>query len=230
MRNKDFWEKTAEKFGKNGIKAVCNPTAFGLRNIYGHLLQRTVLMPFLKNWTGLKVLDVGCGIGRWTLMLLELGADVVGIDISRNMICELKRRLRMKKGSYVRSRSLELVVCSVSDMPFRDCSFDACLSVTVLQHVTEEGEFGKAICELVRVCTENGGILVLEASPQVRKPTASDFPTVFRSTGDWTKTFRSVGLRIRNLKGVDPLHISSVLNQVVERRDRERRNIPIRII
>lgn len=92
MQNKDFWEKTAEKFGKNGIKAVCNPTSIGLLNIYADLLQRTALTPFLKNCEGLHLLDAGCGVGRWASRVLDCGAHVVGIDISRNMIYEAKKK------------------------------------------------------------------------------------------------------------------------------------------
>ena len=89
-----FWEKTAEKFGRNGYKAVCAPTSIGLLNWYENILQRTALSSFLDDCKGLTVLDVGCGVGRWALKLGQIGANTIGIDISKNMIKEAKRRLR----------------------------------------------------------------------------------------------------------------------------------------
>lgn len=74
----------------------------------------------------------------------------------------------------------------------------------MLQHVTEENEFKKAIFELARVCRINGRILVLEASPRTRKPMSSDFPTAFRSIADWTETFKKAELKIERTNGVDP--------------------------
>ena len=46
---RDFWERTSERFGEDGIKAVCNPTAVGWLNEYGDSLQRTCLTSFLED-------------------------------------------------------------------------------------------------------------------------------------------------------------------------------------
>ena len=36
--------------------------------------------------TGLKVLDLGCGDGTTALPAAKLGADVLGVDIARNLV------------------------------------------------------------------------------------------------------------------------------------------------
>jgi cyclopropane fatty-acyl-phospholipid synthase-like methyltransferase len=41
---------------------------------------------------GLKVLDLGCGDGTTALPEAKLGADVVGIDIARNLVEAGNRR------------------------------------------------------------------------------------------------------------------------------------------
>src|SRR4051812_16405482 len=41
---------------------------------------------------GLKVLDLGCGDGTAALPAAKLGADVLGVDIARNLVEAGKRR------------------------------------------------------------------------------------------------------------------------------------------
>ena len=54
----------------------------------------------LKEWerfvvqylpSGAKILDIGCGLGREAFALADLGYDVVGIDISKEVISQVKQ-------------------------------------------------------------------------------------------------------------------------------------------
>ena len=56
--------------------------------------------PALKEWeqsvisifsSGAKILDIGCGLGREAFSLSDLGFDVVGIDISKEVISQVKQ-------------------------------------------------------------------------------------------------------------------------------------------
>ena len=42
--------------------------------------------------SGLKVLDLGCGDGTTALPAAQLGADVLGVDIARNLVDAGNRR------------------------------------------------------------------------------------------------------------------------------------------
>ena len=62
--------------------------------------------PALKQWErsvaeffpfGAKILDIGCGLGREAFALADLGFDVVGIDISKEVISQVKQ-LTAEKG------------------------------------------------------------------------------------------------------------------------------------
>ena len=71
-----YWDDRARKFGEKsqGFPAVCS---YGMPDIYNehiHRLQRNVLESNLDVETGMKVLDAGCGVGRWTIMFAERGA------------------------------------------------------------------------------------------------------------------------------------------------------------
>src|SRR5581483_5663750 len=43
---------------------------------------------------GLKVLDLGCGDGTTALPAARLGADVLGVDIARNLVAAASQRAR----------------------------------------------------------------------------------------------------------------------------------------
>lgn len=73
-----------------------------------------------------SVLDVGIGTGRFAKPLTERGFQVVGIDISRNMMLR------------ARQKGIEDVVLGdVYNLPFRDGAFDASVAVHVL-HIVKD--------------------------------------------------------------------------------------------
>lgn len=72
-----------------------------------------------------RVLDAGCGEGRFTRELLRHGCQVVGLDLSHEL-CVAAARWRDL--SY-------FVTGDVNGLPFRDQSFDYVVSIMVLQEL-----------------------------------------------------------------------------------------------
>jgi len=79
---------------------------------------------------GMRVLDVGCGYGRHVALLARRGCRVVGIDLSRAMLAEARRRwrevedLELRRGDMRRlpfRGEFEAVICLFSDGP-QGCS------------------------------------------------------------------------------------------------------------
>jgi len=66
---------------------------------------------------GRRVLDLGCGAGRTTLLLDKMGADVVGVDISRNLI----------RSAQQRAPHIDFRVGNAESLDFDDTSFDTVL-------------------------------------------------------------------------------------------------------
>src|SRR5579863_10130749 len=93
-RPAEYWEARAQRFAAagNGLAAVCSYGMPGFYNRLIHICQRRALEPWLKVAPGTRVLDVGCGIGRWSRLLAARGACVTGIDLSPTMIAEAERR------------------------------------------------------------------------------------------------------------------------------------------
>lgn len=90
---------------------------------------------------GLRYLDVGCGEGRVMRVVGDMGATVIGLDLSEELV--------RHAGSGV--------VADLIAMPLRDDMFDGVYSVLTLEHVEDHVLF---FSEAARVTTP-GGVLAL---------------------------------------------------------------------
>lgn len=79
-----------------------------------------------------RVLDLGCGTGLELeyYYQLNLSAEVTGIDLSKGMLAELKRKFADK--------DITLICGSYFDVPLGENTFDAAVSVESLHHFTKE--------------------------------------------------------------------------------------------
>jgi SAM-dependent methyltransferase len=101
-----------------------------------------------------RLLDAGCGSGRYSIPLKMRGFDVVGMDVSPGA-------LRMLNGSS-RSREVDIDIMAgnVFQLPFTSGSFDIVWCYGVLQHLLIK-ERESAICEFQRIL-RTGGLLFIE--------------------------------------------------------------------
>lgn len=213
---KDFWNRTAKKFGdKNGYRPVLIPSSKGLLNWYTDYLQRTALSDVIKRLLGKRVLDVGCGVGRWSARLAAAGAQVVGIDLSREMAKAAKKRIATRKLSNV-----NFVVASASKLPFVSQAFDASFSVTVLQHIVDEATFRSAVLELIQTTKSDGQIDLLEfVNDKGRNPTLH-FPAV---THDYKKAITdNGGFGLAEVQGVDLSLFLKPFNSIMKKHGKYR--------
>jgi len=113
---------------------------------YHDMLDELESEVVLRHGRGARVLEAGCGTGL-VLERLRAGArSAVGIDLSRGMLVQARRR------------GLPVMQADLLRLPFPDGAFDLVCSFKVLAHVERiEG----AVAELARV-TRPGGHLVLE--------------------------------------------------------------------
>ncbi len=101
-----------------------------------------------------RLLDAGCGNGRYAIPLAMRGFDVVAVDVSLNA-------LKMAGKSIVgRKIDIGLLASNVYQMPFSDSSFDVIWCYGVLQHLLLK-EREAAIGEFRRLL-RNGGLLFVE--------------------------------------------------------------------
>jgi ubiquinone/menaquinone biosynthesis C-methylase UbiE len=65
----------------------------GMQTLPAPSIEKPSVEAILGDITGLRCLDLACGLGRWSKFLLDAGAaEAVGVDISELMIQEAVRR------------------------------------------------------------------------------------------------------------------------------------------
>jgi len=196
-----YWEERARRFAADGagLAAVCS---FGMPLFYNRaidLCQRLALRRWLRVPPGTRVLDVGCGIGRWSRLLAARGASVTGIDVSPTMIAEARRRA--SAGS-LRGQCRFLV----QDLAALQAGerFDLVLSVTVLQHILDAAALRASLERLVEHLDEDGVLILLEAAPQRARGRCDSAIFRARARDSYLRLFRECGLVVRAVSGVDP--------------------------
>jgi len=163
------------------LRAVIDPAdSKGFKNTYINILHHKLLMNeigyLLKNK---KVLDIGCGIGRFTKFLQSRGAEVTGVDICQEMIDQ--------------NTECKTICTSLDKLPFDDNSFDIIFSVWTLQYMNEL-ELSVISKEISRVLKPGGFVFIIEQMSDsgygnVVSRHCLDYGIIFNNNGIcWGKT------------------------------------------
>lgn len=76
-------------------KIICKPTAFVQVNKEVNKKLIKLVLDAVKPHHGMKVLDLFCGLGNFTLPLAKEGAEVLGIDIVASMIKDAQKNAEL---------------------------------------------------------------------------------------------------------------------------------------
>jgi len=145
----------AERAALDPLAAVLDPgDRSGARNRLIDRMQRAALRPALQSGArGLRVLDFGCGTGRMTAWLAQLGHDPEGVDPVPEMI----------DAARAQHPGLNFACAGGAALPQQDASFDVVLTVGVLLYVVGDPDrMGPQLAELRRVLRPGGRLLALE--------------------------------------------------------------------
>jgi SAM-dependent methyltransferase len=196
-----YWEDRAQRFSRegDGLAAVC---AYGMPAFYNRAIdleQRLALAPWLKVRAGARVLDVGCGVGRWSRLLAARGAQVTGVDLSPTMIAQA--RLRASADGVADRCDFRVADLSRLDLGEK---FDLVLGVTVLQHILDPAALRAALAAMTAHLARGGRMILLEAAPAASVDRCDSSVFRARHRDLYLELFRECGLAVRAITGVDP--------------------------
>jgi len=106
--------------------------------------QAGILHGALDPLTGRTILDVGTGTGRAAVELAVSGAQVIGVDASREMLDVARARAAEAGVSVVLGQS------DAHDLPFGDRTVDGAVSLRVLMHAIDWRQCLSELCRVSR--------------------------------------------------------------------------------
>ncbi|KPJ72836.1 hypothetical protein AMJ52_05030 [candidate division TA06 bacterium DG_78] len=140
-RGAKIWDARYDKYG----------------DAYRHVIFNPALFPIIGNVRRKLVLDAGCGTGYMSRLLVEKGAKVTGVDLSKKFI-EIAKQYEKKKSSGIKYLRADLARLSQLSKSY----FDMVVSVYVMCDVRD---YDKAIKEIARVLKPKGRFIFLIEHP-----------------------------------------------------------------
>ena len=120
---------------------------------------------FENSYKPKKILEIGCGTGNYTRILLERGYEITAVDISENMLKIAKEKC-----------ACNFISGNIRDISIND-KFDACIAMfAVMGYITENSDIVKVLNNIRKHLKPNGlfvfdvwnGLAVLRTLPECR--------------------------------------------------------------
>lgn len=191
---RSYWSNLSERFlarDREGLAVIC---CAGMPPWFNRFVDRYQRMAFARltrdvDFRGVRVLDLGTGIGRWAHWFAERGAaQVIGIDLE-------KERLRLARARR-RDRPIDYQQMIVDALAFASGAFDVVNCVTVLQHVDHDVKL-RALAEVARVLRPGGYVTLFELIDE-----SDDAGHVFPEKSQaWIDMCRAEGLHLLRTVG-----------------------------
>jgi SAM-dependent methyltransferase len=148
---------------------------------------------------GQRVIEVGCGIGNFTRMLLDREV-VVAVDVDPACVERLRER-------YPNRPNLQAFVCDPSSGAFADLArfrADSCVCLNVLEHIADDGQ---ALDAMASVLAPRGVIVLLvPAFPALCGPIDRNLNHYRRYSRDTLAALADrTGLRVEKLHYVNAI-------------------------
>jgi ubiquinone/menaquinone biosynthesis C-methylase UbiE len=107
-----------------------------------------LILEYFGDLAGKRVLDAGCGKGRFARVLAERHprAEICGLDLAESMLRFAPPAIHSCAGS-------------LTDLPFRDGAFHAAYATESLEHTVD---IERAVAEICRVVAPGGRIVIID--------------------------------------------------------------------
>ncbi|MDK1389505.1 class I SAM-dependent methyltransferase [Sinorhizobium sp. 8-89] len=129
----------------------------------------TILAQQLELSTKARLLDVGCGTGNYAAFLMAMGAEIVGVDPSENML-EIARE---------RCANAQFHRAGAEQLPLEDAEFQGAFSMLAVHHFAD---VNAACREVHRVLAPDANYVIFGADPDqiLTYWLVEYFPSVFQ--------------------------------------------------
>ncbi len=121
----EFYEKTASEYEKVRFQ--------GAAGQWNNSLQMKILSKLARGWKDKRILEVGCGSGRCTKMLLDLGCKLTAAEPSEQMLVLAQKRCEaeMQRGD------VQFLTSDIESLTCLDARYDVVILVNVFSRLPE---------------------------------------------------------------------------------------------
>ncbi len=144
----EYWKKQGSEFD-----SFYSASAFSPKKIVGAFLDRRseILQKMLGDISGKKILDLACGSGIQMVDLAPRCKEIIGVDISDELLAIAKKELEKLKNN-----NWSLVSSDATRLPLKDGEIDLVYSLGLLDYVED---IPVILRECRRVLRDDGSII-----------------------------------------------------------------------
>lgn len=182
---KKYWSELAEDYAgadRYGFAPVMHPNAPVWFNRMIDAVQFRAIRRALNIGAvspGTRILDVGCGTGRWIRRYRQLGLSPTGIDVTFRMLMLARQK----------TTAVPVAAGDAGRLPFASEAFGCVSDITVVQHLPPPRQ-EEALRELIRVLVPGGTLILMEL---IRGQDVHIFP---RRPDSWIRQVCSYGAKL----------------------------------
>lgn len=136
---------------------------------------------------GDKVLDLGCGNGRYFKLMKDKKIDYLGVDFSQELI-------DIASQNYSGNQRAEFKLDDILNLSLPDDAFDVIFSFAVFHHIPSEQLRQKMLREAYRVLTKEGKLIL----------------TVWNVRNDPNKKRKIIKNNLKKIVGLSPLDFNDI--------------------
>lgn len=146
-RNRGYWEGNLDVQNLGGDGSGADPAAALRRELpFLEAPDQRAVLAHIAPAAGMRILDLGTGLGVMAARLAEAGATVIAADLAGARLAQARAGLLALLGRESSGRVC-YVQCRAEALPFRECALDGAATRAVLIHTRVE----ESAAELARV-------------------------------------------------------------------------------
>lgn len=170
---KDFYEQRAATAAETGYNAVLlgsqDPETVEQKNRF----ERDYILPMLEIDSSSRVLDIGCGVGRWAEFVLPRCGFYCGTDFTKGMV-ETTRSVCQRIGGNYQVHNLSYSETVTQPVEYFGGKFDAVLVAGVCMYINDS-ELSEIFCRLPELLNSSCRLFFTEPVGLEKRLTLNEF-------------------------------------------------------